>query len=218
MRLPVGACHSRFNTRSPFWLPPGLVSVFASSSSQARLTARSRSLNLSSNADAGTSRSINNVRPLDSGRGAGVVGGAGISGMRSMLRAREGPGGCSRSLKWLSRNAMASAACAFAMPMRAPSSRAGAMSTSLSPSPSNTGSTYVAPSESAGSEVGAPELRRSRLGVHRLCGRATYLKPISGFVMPASTGGKVSSVSRVRVRTWRPLLSTLDALRRYRIS
>jgi hypothetical protein len=45
MRLPVGACHSRVNTRSsPFWLPPGLVSVFASSSSQARLTARSRSL------------------------------------------------------------------------------------------------------------------------------------------------------------------------------
>jgi hypothetical protein len=55
--------------------------------------------NLSSNMDAGTSGSIDNVRALEGGRGVGVVGGAGISGRRSVLRTCEGPSGCSRSLR-----------------------------------------------------------------------------------------------------------------------
>ena len=48
---------------------------------------------------------------------------------------------------------------------------------------------YVARSESAGSGVGAPELRRS-LGVRCECGRATDLKPVSGLVMSTSTEDK----------------------------
>jgi hypothetical protein len=110
------------------------------------------------------------------------------------IEGTRGTGGYSHSLRCFSQNAMASAACTFAMPMRAPSSCAGAMSMSSSPSPSDTGSTYVASSESTGSGVGAPELRRS--GVRWECGRATDRKPVSGLVMSTSTGGKVSSASR----------------------
>jgi hypothetical protein len=208
MRFPDGACHSRVSMRSsPFSLPVGLVcavctctSSSSSPSSWAFLTARSRSLNLSSNVDDGTSGSIDNVRSLGGGRCAGVVGGAGTTGRISLLRAREGPGCCARSLSCFSRNAIASAAWPSARPMRAPSSRAGAMSMCSSPSPSDTGSAYVISSASTVSGVGAPELRR-REGERYESGRETDLKPVSGLVMSTSTNGGVSYALRASAGT-----------------
>jgi hypothetical protein len=82
--------------------------------------------------------------------------------------------------------------------MRAPSSRAGVISMSSSPSPSDSGSAYVVRSASA-SGVCAPELRRSE-GVRCEWGRETDPKPVLGLVMSTSTGGEVSQASGVQIR------------------
>ena len=185
--------HSRVHVRSsPVSLLLALTCAsFASASSLACLTASKRALNLSSKVDDGASGSIHNVRSLGA-RGAGVVGGAWSIGRRSLLRAREGLACCARSLCCLSRYTMASAACALARPMRAPSSRADAKSIASSSSPLDRGSAYVR-FVSVASGVGAPELRISE-GVCCERGRSILTKPVLGFVISTSTGGEVSGV------------------------